>query len=619
MQRSITAVLRAFALTLWLLLLSQALPSTALELREARRVSPGSAERSVALPDTWSAGAVDRASYHLHFPLAAVPQAQWALRIDRLSTAHQIYLNGHLLHENGEEADGRTRVRPLPFYLAISPSLLRAGDNELRLELQFGARGGLSTVQIGPDDDLRPTWQQDRRWDTALPQALNVGGAALSLLMLLVWVRRRQELATGLFGLLWLVASLRNYDYFVADSPLPAALSDWLYFCVQAITVCLLGLFAVALSGRPWPRLRLLYSACLVLMPVAGGLAWVADALLPLRLLVYPVLMVMCAGVARILWPLLQQQRGIALAVLLAGAAVLTGAGAHDYSYLHGWVPISGFYWVPVVLPFVLASYGAMLLDRLVLGLARSEELSQRLEQRVAERTAELAAANAEKSRFLAIASHDLRQPVAAIGLMVELAGEQVQPTHPLASAMLAKAGLAVSGLDELLRSLLDLSRLDVSPAPTALRPVPLQPLFDAIAVHAQAKAHSRKLRLRFRPTTAVALSDPLLLEQALRNLVHNALRYTESGGVLVAVRRRGARLAVEVWDSGRGIAPEHRQQIFEEFVQGSAPTSDGVGLGLAIVRRNAAALGHALGLASRPGRGSCFWIELAPVVPASQ
>jgi len=306
----------------------------------------------------------------------------------------------------------------------------------------------------------------------------------------------------------------------------------------------------------------------------------------------------------------------LALAVLLAGAATLAAAGAHDYAYLHGWVPISDFYWVPLMLPFVLASYGAMLLDRLVLGLARSEELSQRLEQRVAERTAELAAANAEKSRFLAIASHDLRQPVAAIGLMVELAGEQVQQAHPLAAAMLAKAGLAVSGLDELLRSLLDLSRLDVSPAPAALRPVPLQALFDAIAVHAQAKAHSRGLRLRFRPTTAVALSDPLLLEQALRNLVHNALRYTDRGGVLVAARRRGARLAIEVWDSGRGIAPEHQQQIFEEFVQGSAPTSDGVGLGLAIVRRNAAALGHALGLASRPGRGSCFWIELAPAIP---
>ncbi|WP_077032680.1 HAMP domain-containing sensor histidine kinase [Pelomonas sp. KK5] len=605
------------ALLAALMLLTYSVISAALTLQQAELTAAPAGPVRVALPHTWPTGFGARGVYRLDFTLAAPPATQaWALRIDRLSSAHRIYLNGRLVHEQG--TDGQGRLRTLPFFLTIAPALLQAGRNELRLELSFGPRGGLSPVLLGPQELLLPGWRRDRAWDTELPQALNIGGGALACLMLMVWLRRPQERATGLFGLMWLVASLRNHDYFVTVSPLPGPLSEWLYFCAQAVTVCLLGLFAVALSGRPWPRVQRLYAGALVLLPLSGALAWLAfDALAQLRLLVYPLLMLMCAGVAIVLWPLLRQQpRGLALLLLLSGASLLAAAGAHDYRYLHGWLPITDFYWVPFVLPFVLLSYGAMLLDRLVQGLTRSEELGQQLEHRVAVRTAELAEANAAKSRFLAVASHDLRQPVAAVALMVNLAAEELRHSQPPAQAMLAKAARALSGLDELLRGLLDLSRLDTAPPPT-LQPVPLQQLFDAIALHEHAQAEARGLRLRFRPTLAVALSEPLLLEQMLRNLVANALRYTERGGVLVAVRRRGKdRLLLQVWDSGRGIAPEHRLHIFQDFV--SSPPADrnggGAGLGLAIVRRGAAALGHTLGVASKPGRGSCFWIELLRV-----
>ena len=601
-----------------MMLLTYCVTSSALELKEASLTMAGSPvgeqEHRVTLPDTWQASADAHAIYRLHFHLNELPQEQWALRIDRLSSGHQIYLNGELVHELC--CDAQTRPKPLPFYLPIAPSLLKVGDNELRLELRFRARGGLSTVQLGPDAELRSDWLRDRAWDSTLPQGINVAGAALAILMLMVWWRRRQELATGLFGLMWLVGSLRNYHYFMQVSPLPDALAEWLYFCAQAVTASLFGLFAVALSGRPWPRLRRLYLAALIALPLLGLAAWALGQLPVLRMVVYPLLVLLCASVARILWPLLQRQRGVALALLVCGSAVLAGAGAHDYAYLNGWVPISDYYWLPLVAPFVLACYGAMLLDRIILSLARSEELSHELELRVAERTAQLAEANAEKSRFLAIASHDLRQPVAAIGLLVGMADEQVRQANPRASALLAKAGQAIAGLEDLLRSLLDVSRLDVAHAAApVLQAAKLQAIFDAIALHEQASAQARGLRLHFRATTAVALSDPLLLEQMLRNLVANALRYTERGGVLVCVRRRGAKLFVQVWDSGRGIAPEHRQQIFEEFVQpglqAHAATAEGVGLGLAIVRRSASWLGHGLGLRSQVGKGSCFWIEL--------
>lgn len=617
-------------MTRWLLMALACLallgqrPAQALTLREAQLQAAGQAGwQPVALPDTWPAGpggATQAARYRLSFPLDAAPRdVLWGLRIDRLSSVHRLYLNGHLVHAQGGGDD--TRLRLLPLYLPLPPTLLRAGDNELRLELQFGTRAGLSTVQLGPDAPLRAAFDADRRLDTHWPQTLNLIGAGLAACMLLLWARRRQERATGLFGALWLIASLRNVDYFATSSSLPAGVSDWLYFCAQCCTVALLGLFAVELSGRPWPWLRRAYLGALLGLPLLGGAAQLLGGFVALRLAVYPLLMGALLGALWVLARLLRRQRGLALALLLCGVVLLVAAGAHDYAYLHGWVPVTHFYWQPYAIPLALSGYAAMLMNRLVRALARAEDLSVALERRVAERTAELAAANAAKTRFLAAASHDLRQPVAAIGLLAGLARERLGATAGAAGlTLLDKLERAALALEDLLRGLLDLSRLDAGAAAPRPQPVALQPLFDAIALHEQPHAQARGLRLRFRPTRAVVRSDPQLLEQMLRNLVANALRYTERGGVLVGVRRRGGELRLQVWDSGRGIAPQHRQQIFDEFVQLDPHRHGrhGLGLGLAIVQRGAALLGHGLGLTSREGRGSCFWVALQPAQAAA-
>ena len=614
------------ALSLLLLLAFLSGPAAALDLHEAQVLRPGRSDwQALSLPDTVARDSAhlqdsSAASYRLTFELDRRPDALWALRIDRLASAHRIFLNGQLLHEQGEDATGRVRLRLLPAYLSIAPALLQPGRNELRLALQFGTRAGLSAVQIGPDDALLPAYQRARWLDTNLPQTLNIVGAALAAIMLLLWWRRRQEVAMGWFGALWLIGSLRNHDYFVAVSPLSAALSDWLYFSAQASTVGLLGLFAIALSARPWPRLRLAYLFCLIGLPLLGLAASTLGAIAPLRLVVYPLLVLLGLGSVSVLWRTLQRQRGVALALLGSGIFLLVAAGAHDYAYLHGWRPVTDFFWMPYAVPFALACYAAMLLNRLVRGMAEVEELGLRLEQRVAQRTAELAAANQAKTRFLAAASHDLRQPVSAIGLLVGLVRERVQGP-PAVASMLDHLSRAVLALEDLLRGLLDLSRLEsgttvaVTPAP---QPVALQTLFDAIALHELAHADALGLRLRFRPTAARVLSDPLLLEQMLRNLVSNALRYTEQGRVLVALRRHGhGGWRLEVRDSGQGIAHAHQQHIFDEFVQVGRPAKDrrkGQGLGLAIVQRSAALLGHRVGVRSQLGRGSCFWIELPAV-----
>jgi len=222
-------------------------------------------------------------------------------------------------------------------------------------------------------------------------------------------------------------------------------------------------------------------------------------------------------------------------------------------------------------------------------------------------------AALAAKTHFLASASHDLRQPVTTIGLLVGLVTEAVQ--DPRLKSMLMRITESVGALEDLLRGLLDLSRLDSGTVTPARQTVRLGGLYAAVALHAQPVAVEKGLRLRFRGDALGVRSDPVLLQQMLMNLVDNALRYTDRGGVLVSARRRSdGRVLLQVRDTGRGIAAAHQQTVFEEFVQLDNAERDrrkGLGLGLAIVKRSAALLGHALRLQSTPGRGSCFSITL--------
>jgi signal transduction histidine kinase len=237
--------------------------------------------------------------------------------------------------------------------------------------------------------------------------------------------------------------------------------------------------------------------------------------------------------------------------------------------------------------------------ERLAAGLQREHDRAQ--------------AALAAKTHFLASASHDLRQPVTTIGLLVGLVAEAV--TEDRLKAMLARVTESVGALENLLRGLLDLSRLDSGTITPNVHVVDLGGLYASIALHARPVADAKGLRLRFRGAALSVRSDPVLLQQMLLNLVDNALRHTERGGVLVSARRRrGGQVLLQVWDSGCGIAAPDQHIVFEEFVQLDNAERDrrkGLGLGLAIVKRSATLLGHALRLRSRPGHGSCFGIEL--------
>jgi signal transduction histidine kinase/CheY-like chemotaxis protein len=259
---------------------------------------------------------------------------------------------------------------------------------------------------------------------------------------------------------------------------------------------------------------------------------------------------------------------------------------------------------------------------------AMSERLQQsyrELESKVEQRTAELALrrdeaerANAAKTRFLASASHDLRQPMHAIGLLVELLRVRVQA--PEQRDLADKTHQAVLSMEALFGSLLDISKLDAGAVQPQVQPFALQALLDRVQATHAPLAQAKGLRLRVRPTPLHTDTDPALLERILGNLVSNAIRYTHTGGVLVGCRRRGDRVALQVVDTGVGIAADQRETVFEEFVRlgEGAPGDQGLGLGLAIVRRTAQLLGLPVALQSRPGRGSVFEVLLPVVAPAA-
>lgn len=263
---------------------------------------------------------------------------------------------------------------------------------------------------------------------------------------------------------------------------------------------------------------------------------------------------------------------------------------------------------------------------------AKLQQESANLQHQVQERTAqaiqakqtaekaqrEAEQANAAKSKFLAAASHDLRQPIHAQGLFLDVLSRTELSAYQRELLACARAASKASG--EMLNTLLDFSRIEAGVVKPQPQPFLLQPLFNKIEHEFAPQADAKGLVYRSRETHLAAHSDPILVELVLRNLVSNAIRYTELGGVLVACRRRADQAVLEVWDTGLGIEPAHQEEVFREFHQLGNPERDsrkGLGLGLAISDGLARTLGHCLSLASTPGRGTVFRLAL-PIAAAA-
>jgi len=298
------------------------------------------------------------------------------------------------------------------------------------------------------------------------------------------------------------------------------------------------------------------------------------------------------------------------VALVLAGITIwgtLTGGGPFTTADLNVSFLLVLMFLISITVPSLLLSADVEVRKKGEESLRRAQS---ELERKVAERTQELELAIAAKSRFFAMASHDLRQPLHALGLFV------AQLRTPLKSGERTKTIERVDAtrkeMDEMFNSLLDISRLDAGILTPKITEFPIARLLQKIETRFDQATREKGLRLRVRRSDAWVRSDAMLLERILLNLVSNAVRYTLRGGIIVGCRRRGEMLRIEVWDSGPGIPEDQKQNIFGEFFQLPAPERNqygGLGLGLAIVDRFRLLLNHQIDLASTVGRGSRFAI----------
>jgi FixJ family two-component response regulator/chemotaxis methyl-accepting protein methylase/signal transduction histidine kinase len=225
--------------------------------------------------------------------------------------------------------------------------------------------------------------------------------------------------------------------------------------------------------------------------------------------------------------------------------------------------------------------------------------------------------ANAAKTRFLEVASHDLRQPLQTMVILQGLLMNAVSGAH--ASDLVGRLGEMLAAMARMLDVLLDINQIEAG----AIRPersvFSVNDIFERLKAEFTYTARAKGLKLRMVPCSIEVNSDPDLLEQMLRNLLSNALKYTSKGKVLLGCRRRGAGVVIELWDTGIGIEQSDIKAVFEEYRQVNNPArerSKGLGLGLSIVQRLGRLLGHKVGAASTPGRGSVFTIEIANIEP---
>lgn len=390
------------------------------------------------------------------------------------------------------------------------------------------------------------------------------------------------------------------------DAQAPRVVAIWLGF-VLADFALRQGLFLMFRKARPlpaeWRRWAHIYTAATLF----GGLVWGLGAVF-----------------------LTTADASEQLVVMLVISATASGAVPAFGSYL----PTTYAYIVPAMLPFVVwsASRGDPLHQALtllgivftaafmLLGWRFNSNLTASLllrfenldlvedlqrQKNIAEQ------ANVAKSRFLAAASHDLRQPVHALGMFVSALRGRTMDVE--AQRLVEHLDSSVEALDGLFAALLDISRLDAGIVQSHLRPFPIQPMLERVCDDHVAEARAKGIRLVLRPCSAVVHSDPMLVERIVRNIVSNAVRYTERGRVVVGCRL-GKRLRIQVLDTGRGIPLEQQQQVFEEFYQIENPERDrikGLGLGLAIVKRLAALLDCPLTLASSPGQGTALTLSV--------
>ena len=585
----------------------------------------------IRLPDPWSVhrpAAKGHAWYLFEWTLPEVPDGIYAVYLPGTNAHAQVFVNDTLIGATGDLASRLPQSWERSQAFAIPHALPHQGVNRIAIRVNVPAAwlGGLDPIVVGPAVDVRRLAFAGLMKHDIGPALVSVTIVVLGLFILVLWARRR-DATYALFGasaILWGVHTLLSA---LPAPPLPQPHWGIWWHGIYLAFACMLSLFCLRFTGVQWPLYRRVVIAYAVGVVPVLYLAWLAGVVTPAATAIRAggILIVLAAlvAVARYAW----QQRNVESLLLLLAGAVSAAFAVHDWLAANDPYTIRELWLVPYAALAFLVLVGWILVDRFVRALNAAERSNVELERRVAEKSAALTdqlartqeardaaqAADRAKSRFLAAASHDLRQPLHALGLFAAQLPAHVRDGEGAALAERVRG--SVESLDSLLSALLDISKLDagaVEPRPQA---VALDALFARIGSDFAPIALERGLKLAIVPTRRVVRSDPVLLERVVRNLVDNALKYTSRGGVVVGARPRRGEVAIEVHDTGPGIAASERKRVFEEFYQIGNPERDrarGLGLGLAIVRRMADLLGHRVEVVSTPGRGSTFRVIAA-------
>ena len=582
------------------------------------------------LPDDWldtRPGKTGFGWYRFTTTVAAPGNRDYGFYLTASLSNAQLFVNGAFAGQSGDLLGEPPRRWEAEQLFAVPHALLREGGNvfDLRIHVPADSRGGIGKVLFGPHEALYLRALRDEFGHAIGPAVASLTITVLGIFMFVLWFRARNDADYLLFAAACVLWGLNTGASLLPREPFPRP-HFWVWWnAVYVLFVVLLCVFVVRFTKSRWPRYErgaLLYAAAsvpiLYAAPAPAFALWAAVVRLGAIAIALVALLAVMRNTLR--------TRDTLGWLLLATTAVAAVFGIHDWLAVRDPDNLRPIYLVPYVALLFIAFVGWMMIERFARTLREYETLNAELESRIAEKSRALEievarqaearrdaeSANASKSRFLAAASHDLRQPLHALGLFASALDERVKdPGH---RELVVRINQSIGALESLFDQVLDVSRLDAGAVTPDIQALSLQPLFDRIANDLSSNAEEKDLALRFVPTARAARFDPFLLERILRNLVANAIRYTERGGILVGARSRDARVVLEVRDSGVGIPEAHRTRIFEEFYQvggGGGDRREGLGLGLSIVKRLCDLMGHGLSVDSAPGRGTVFRITL--------
>lgn len=571
------------------------------------------------------------ASYQLILRLPShTPSLHVAL--PEFNMAYEFWANGQLLSSAGSVGTSVTTevAKSMPIRVALPKA--ETVTLTLLISNHYHMEGGIArALRIGLSEHILRDYERQLYFNFFTLGALFF----LGLHYLIIYTYRHREIEHLLYGLLAWVFLLRlvvtnQLTYVVLDHPhiLSTRISYLTMFLGPTLYVKFLhsmfpkdvsrwlanGMLAIGIIGTMF---------VMITQPILFTLTRNTFTIVTQLMIIYSVFAIGLAVYRRH-----QDAILVLMLVVIFGAAIL-----HDtlmYQRLIESVDIAPFGFLAFMF-----GHAAILGRRINRALAREIKVSNELailtdslQQKIEERTCVLAdkvallqvqekelaiakvaaeSANTAKTRFLYAASHDLRQPVHALNLFIEVLNERIVKGNW--EPIVDKIQLSLRSLNKLLGDLGEVSRLESGLIVPDKKAFALHPYFESLVREFELICSNKGLQLRFVPTSLWCYSDPEMFNRIMRNLLSNAIKYTETGKILIGCRRRGSSIRIEVWDTGVGITQESQKVIFEEFyrVNPAQQKESSVGLGLSIVRQLTALLKHRLEVVSVPGRGSCF------------